>query len=106
MRQDLDGDHLALDHAGQLDAERVPVQVKATMAGFSPPSGPVGTVLTISGSAFTGTSKVQFGKKAALFTVGTDGQITATVPAGATTGVITITTPGGKTKSATQFVVT
>ena len=49
--------------------------------------------------AFNGTS-------ATAYTVNSDTQITATVPAAATTGPITITTPGGTATSTTSYTVT
>ncbi len=74
--------------------------VKPTVKSFSPISGPVGTVVTITGKAFTGATKVQFnGKSANSFTVSSYTKITTTVPAGATTGLITLVTAGGKGKS-------
>ena len=83
-----------------------PLTVKPTIKSFSPTSGPVGTVVTIRGSAFTGATKVLFhGTKATSFTV-RYGTIKATVPAGATTGPITVVTPSGKAKSTTDFTVT
>jgi hypothetical protein len=82
------------------------LKIKATILDFNPKSGPVGTTVIITGKAFTGTSKVQFGTKTASFTVDSDGQITTTVPTGATTAIITITTPGGKAKTSTVFTVT
>jgi hypothetical protein len=82
------------------------LKIKATILDFNPKSGPVGTQVILTGTAFTGTSKVQFGTKAATFTVDSDGQITATVPTGATTAIITITTPGGKAKTSVVFTVT
>ncbi|HEV2397766.1 MAG TPA: choice-of-anchor tandem repeat GloVer-containing protein [Candidatus Sulfotelmatobacter sp.] len=74
---------------------------------FSPSSGPVGTVVTITGVSLTQTTKVTFGGvKATSFTVNSDRQVTATVPSGAKTGKIVITTPGGTAKSPTTFTVT
>lgn len=73
---------------------------------FSPPSGPVGTVVTITGVSLTQTTSVKFGTKAATFTVNSDTQITTTVPTGAKTGKITVTTSGGTATSATSFTVT
>ena len=74
---------------------------------FTPPSGPVGTVVTMTGVSLTQTSKVTFGGVAATsFTVNSDNQITATVPTGAKTGKIVITTPGGTASSGTNFTVT
>jgi hypothetical protein len=80
-------------------------KVKPTLKSFDPPSGPVGTVVTITGKAFTGATKVQFNGVNASFTMVSYTKITATVPAGATTGPITVFTPGGKAKSRTNFIV-
>ncbi len=58
------------------------------ITSFTPPSGAVGTPVTITGTNFTGASDVQFNGTsvgAGNFTVDLDTQITATVPAGATT---------------------
>ncbi len=73
--------------------------------GFSPTSGPTGTVVTINGVNFTGTTAVKFnGVAASSFTVIGPGQVQATVPAAATTGPITVTTPSGTaTTGAVKF---
>jgi hypothetical protein len=76
-----------------------------TISSFTPASGPVGTVVTITGTALAGASAVLFHGTSASFTVDLPTQITATVPAGATTGPIQVTTPGGTATSATSFVV-
>jgi large repetitive protein len=62
--------------------------------------------VTITGTAFTGATKVLFNGKAATFTVVSSTRITATVPAGATTGRIKVTTPGGTATSKKAFRVT
>ena len=80
-----------------------------SITGFSPPSGPVGTTVTITGSGFTGTNDVQFNGTSVgtgNFAVNSDTQITATVPAGATTGPISVITPGGTATSSDSFTVT
>ena len=82
------------------------LKIKATILDFNPKSGPVGTQVILTGTAFTGVSKVLFGTTKAVFTLDSDGQITTTVPAGAITAVITITTPGGKAKTKVVFTVT
>ncbi len=75
------------------------------VSSFSPGSGPVGTVVTITGSGLTGATAVMFGSlQASTFTVNSDTGITATVPVGATTGTISITTAGG-TAIGTAFTV-
>ncbi len=77
-----------------------------TITSFTPTSGPVGTPVTITGTAFTGTTKVTFGGVAATtFTVNSATQITATVPTGAKTGKIGVTTNGVTVDSKTSFTV-
>ena len=77
------------------------------ITSFAPGSGPVGTVVTISGVSLIQTSKVTFGGvKATSFTVNSDTQVTATVPTGAKTGKIGITTTGGIATSVGTFTVT
>jgi len=81
--------------------------VTPQILSFSPPSGPVGTLVTITGVSLLQTTKVTFGGVATTqFTVNSDTQVAATVPTGAVTGPIGITTPGGTAISATNFVVT
>ncbi|MDO7875683.1 FG-GAP-like repeat-containing protein [Hymenobacter sp. ASUV-10] len=67
-----------------------------TLTSLSPTSGPVGTVVTLTGTGFGGATGVSFnGTAATTFSVTNATTATATVPAGATTGNVTITTPGG-----------
>src|SRR6476646_80250 len=74
---------------------------------FAPTFGPVGTSVTITGTAFAGATAVSFNGVAAAFTVSPSGTITTTVPAGATTGPISITTPGnGAIVTTTRFTIT
>jgi hypothetical protein len=84
-------------------------QFKVTpgVARFSPPSGPIGTSVTINGTGLIQTTKVTFGgAPATTFTVNSDSKITATVPSGAKTGKLAVTTPGGSATSAGTFSVT
>ena len=76
-----------------------------SILSFNPPSGPVGTPVTIMGAGFTQTTSVAFGSKAAAFTVISDSELTATVPNKAKTGKIKVTTPAGSATSKTSFVV-
>jgi len=80
--------------------------VAPKITSFTPATGPVGTLVTINGTAFTGTTAVQFNGVLAEFTVVSATRITAAVPVGATTGVITVNTPGGIGNSATNYTVT
>ena len=82
---------------------RVVPQIKS----FSPTNGPVSTSVVITGESFIGVIDVHFGNvKVTSFTVDSDTQITATVPAGAETGKISVCTSGGSGDSATSFTVT
>jgi len=74
---------------------------------FSPTSGPVGTTVVITGKNFTGATEVTFhDQKMATFTLDSDTQITATVPADAITGVICVWTGAGNADLSTLFTVT
>ncbi|MBO2010825.1 FG-GAP-like repeat-containing protein [Hymenobacter negativus] len=82
-------------------------QAGPTIISFTPPSGPVTTVVTITGTLLTGATAVAFnGTAASSFTVNSATSITATVAAGTTTGPITVTTSDGTGTSATNFTVT
>jgi uncharacterized repeat protein (TIGR03803 family) len=82
-------------------------KVIPVILSFAPPSGPVGTQVTVTGTGLTGATKITFGGvKAIAFTVNSGTQITATVPTGAKTGKIGATTAGGGTSSKTTFTVT
>lgn len=61
------------------------------ISGFVPSSGPAGTIVSISGTNFTGISAIYFdGILSPLFTVNSTTSITATVPESATSGPITM----------------
>ena len=81
-------------------------KVTPMITSFTPPSGPVGTVVTITGTGLVQTFKVTFGGVAATaFSVFSGTLVTATVPVGAKTGKITITTQGGVATSTATFTV-
>ncbi|MEO7909508.1 MAG: carboxypeptidase regulatory-like domain-containing protein [Roseiflexaceae bacterium] len=74
---------------------------------FSPASGPAGTEVTIKGAGLGGATAVTFnGAPASSFTIDSDAQIRAIVPAGATSGKLIITTSAGSTTSVASFAVT
>jgi len=94
---------------GQLVSEdELSITVNAGLAiySFNPVSGPVGTQVTITGMNFNGTTQVAFnGVPASTFTVDSNTQVRATVPAGATTGKISMTKAGSSGFSNDDFVV-
>jgi hypothetical protein len=76
-----------------------------TITSFAPTVGDVGASVVITGTGFQGTSAVAFNGVSATFTEDSGTQITATVPAGATTGPITVTNATGTATSSTNFAV-
>ncbi|MBC7881390.1 MAG: IPT/TIG domain-containing protein [Anaerolineae bacterium] len=76
-----------------------------SISSFSPSSGKFGTVVTITGSGFTGATSVRFNGAAASFSVLSSTQIQTTVPSGASTGAIQVITPSGSTTSSKSFRV-
>ena len=75
------------------------------ISGFTPASGARGAIVMISGANFSGISSVRFNGVGATFTVDNPSQITASVPATATTGTIVVSGPNGSATSALSFSV-
>jgi hypothetical protein len=77
-----------------------------SISSFMPTFGPVGAKVTINGSGLSNAQTVFFGSAPAQFTVLSANQITATVPAAATSGPIQIVvTPSNVAFSASSFSV-
>jgi len=73
------------------------------ITGFTPAGGGMGTIVTISGSYFTGITAVSIGGvPVASYTVNSPTRITATVGEGAN-GYLSVTSPGGTGLSDTTF---
>jgi hypothetical protein len=76
-----------------------PVVPAPTVTSLSPATGPAagGTVVTVTGTGFTGATSVQFGSNpGTALTVVSDTEITVTSPVGAVGAVpVTVTTPAG-----------
>jgi hypothetical protein len=98
---------ITVSTAGATATSATPFTVIPTpsVTSFTPVSGLAGTVVTITGTDFTGATSVTFNVTSAIFTVGSGTSITATVPVGATTGAIKVTTPSGTATSATNYTV-
>ncbi|GAB2790509.1 MULTISPECIES: FG-GAP-like repeat-containing protein [Hymenobacter] len=106
---DADGDLDLVSVDDQLNSGFVRVFLNSlpapVISSFTPTTGEAGTVVTLTGRFFTGTSQVTFNGVPASFTVVSATQLTATVPATATSGVIKVTTPYGVAVSAAPFVL-
>ena len=70
-----------------------------------PHNGQVGQVIRILGTDLTGATAVTFNGAPAAFTIDAPTEITATVPAGATTGTVQVATPTGTLLSPGPFTV-
>lgn len=83
----------------------VTVNPAPAISSFTPGSGPAGTAVTINGSGFNGVSEVRFNGTAAVFSVVNSSQLTATVPASATSGNLSVVATCGTAVSSTAFTV-
>ncbi len=90
------------------DGPSTPTVATPTITNFSPTSGPVGTVVTITGTNFstkTSENTVKIGTTTAAVSVATTTKLTISVPQGATSGALSVTV-GGKTATGGTFTVT
>ncbi len=73
---------------------------------FSPSSGPVGTVVTLNGSGFTGATEAWVGNAHGVaVSVISSTQVRVTIPSAGTSGSIAIFNPAGVSFSATSFTI-
>jgi subtilisin-like proprotein convertase family protein len=73
---------------------------------FSPLTGAAGSAVTVNGSNFNTVTAVKINGVNAVFAINNNNQLTATIPAGATTGLITVINPCGTANSASAYTVT
>ncbi|WP_143741216.1 DUF4082 domain-containing protein [Pontibacter ramchanderi] len=107
----------ATDNTG-LSATSEPINISVTsistspplVTSFSPPSGPVGESVLISGNNLSTTNKITFGPSNAEFTVDGNGNLIAKVPAVngklPSSVKITVTTPSGNNTTSDKFTIT
>ena len=96
------------DSVGNLSSISRQSSSLVAVIAFSPPSGAIGTSVTIYGTGFStipSQNVVTFNGVAGNVTSASATQITATVQSGTSTGPITVTTPTGSATSSTSFVV-
>lgn len=78
-------------------------QPQAPAIAAAPASASIGSTIIITGLNFGGANAVKFNGLNATFNIDSATQISAVVPAGATTGPITVTTPAGTAASPGNF---
>lgn len=108
LLQGTNGKFYGTASSGGTDFDGTVFSLDVGLGGFlnvRPGSGKVGSKVQILGSGLTGATAVRFDGTAASFTVDSDSEITATVPAEAATGNITVTTPSGPLSSSVPFKV-
>jgi hypothetical protein len=76
------------------------------ITSFTPTSGPVGTVIAVTGSSFTGITAASVDGYPATYVFNSDSSVSVTVPKGASTGAIHIKNTQGLGASSTNFTVT
>ena len=97
---------VATPAGGVASTTKITVVKPAQITSFTPSHGLAGSTVTITGSGFTGASKVLFnGLAASSFRVVNDSTITATSAATASTGVISVANIAGTAVSSSSFVV-
>lgn len=78
----------------------------AGTATFSPTSGPVGTMVTITGADFSSPQSVSIGNVPAIVVSQSTSSLLALVMPGATSGAVSVTTPAGTFNGKSMFSVT
>ncbi|WP_276498447.1 IPT/TIG domain-containing protein [Pontibacter litorisediminis] len=85
--------------------DAVKVSTAPEVVSFTPAEGGFDTEVIITGGNFLGATAVTFGDVEAEYTVNSETQITARVPAGAPVGKIAVTSAEGTGVSITDFIV-
>ncbi len=75
------------------------------VASFTPTQGPAGTLVSVSGQHFLGTTEVSVGGVAASFTLVSDTLVRFTVPGNARSGPVRVTSGTGTGESASSFTM-
>ncbi|MEO6149787.1 MAG: MBG domain-containing protein, partial [Mucilaginibacter sp.] len=73
---------------------------------LTPSSGPVGTVVTMTGTDLWATTAIKLGSNSALLTSVTDTKISFMIMPGTSTNQVSLTTPAGTITSSQKFTVT
>ena len=77
--------------------------VLPSISSFSPLGGAIGTLVTLTGTGFSGATKVRFGLLDSAVLTASATQVTTKVPPGAVSGRLTIFTPEGTNTTTSTF---
>jgi hypothetical protein len=91
--------------SGNVTSKNKYFKVTPTLTSWTPEFGSTGTSVTISGTAFTGATKVTFDGVAASVGSVSYSSLTTSVPSGAKTGTLAVTTSSGTGTSVETFSV-
>ncbi len=97
---------LSFSGCKESDDPVIPVGPAPTLTGFSPTSGTVGTIVTLTGTNFSTTianNLVKFNGTAATITAASSTSLTVSAPTGASTGKITVQVDNQVATSADDF---
>ena len=98
--------HVVIPGGSATSSATFTVDQPPAITSFTPTSGPLGTVVTVTGTGLTGTVGVQVGGVLTVPTSVSATQVVFTVPPGAATGPIKLLTPAGAATSIGIFTVT
>ena len=106
---DLDGDGrpdvVTANNANTVSVLRN-ADIPTTISSFSPSSGPVGTLVTITGTNLSNPTSITIGAVSAVVISNTGTSLVAMVMPGASTGGISVTTANGTANATGNFTVT
>lgn len=88
-----------------LESPTTVVDLPPVVTGFSPPSGPPGSTVTVTGESFVDLVSVEVNAVPASYVYVSAAELRLVVPAGATPGPITITNSVGSSSSIDDFIV-
>ena len=88
-----ESDESVTEEGAYIDEVKLTDETPPSVTAITPASGNVGSTVTLTGVGLAGVTAVSFNGAAAQFSVTSASQISATVPAGATSGPVTVTSP-------------
>jgi outer membrane protein assembly factor BamB len=98
--------HVTVKAGATSAASQKPLTVTATVTGFTPPDGQIGTKVIVYGTGLTAPCTVSFGSVQAICNLSSATKIVTSIPPGAVTGPVTVTSGGGTFSSPSPLDIT